>query len=219
MKKYKLVIFDLDGTLADTSEGIKESHKFTNIVMGKEILDESVLDNIIGGPLSKTYQEKFGYSENDTRKAIRIYRKYYAEIGYKKSELYSGMIDCLSSLRESNYLLAVATLKAENLAKKLLKYLRSDYFFDLIYGMDNYDTRTKKDLIEMCMDKLQIDRENTILIGDSKYDAEGAEQAGIDFIGVTYGFGFRKYEECSEPHAVGMIDNCIQLQNCFLKIE
>lgn len=212
MKKYKLIIFDLDGTLADTSPGILECHRYTNRAMGKSVVDEAIFDGIIGGPLLKTYQNLFGYSESDAKKAIQIYRRHYAEACFTQSMLYPGMRECLMDLKEHGYLLAVATLKEEGLAKQLLDMLGVSALFDVIRGMDAEDTLSKGDLLNMCTKGLGISKQDTILIGDSPHDANGAQQAGIDFLGVTYGFGFKQNDKHSDTE---MIDNCAQLRGWF----
>lgn len=216
MKKYRLIIFDLDGTLADTSSGILECHRYTNRVMGRPIVDETILKRIIGGPLLKTYQNLFGYSEYDAKQAVQIYREHYAEVGFLRSVLYPGMRECLTDLKEHGYLLAVATLKEEELAKKLLDMLGVSTLFDVIHGMDAEDTLSKGDLLNMCMDELGTSRQDTILIGDSLHDANGAQQAGIGFLGVSYGFGFNQY---GEHFDIEMVDNCSEIRDRFMNLE
>ena len=190
MKRYKLIIFDLDGTLADTSPGIIECHIYANAAMGRPIRDDRLLDGIIGGPLYETYRERFSYPEEDARRAVEIYRAHYAQVGIAGSRLYPGMDECLASLNRRGYQLAVATLKAENLARRLLKSLGVARYFDVIHGMNGWDSLSKSDIIKMCMAELSIASGETVLVGDSIHDFEGAKQAGAAFLGVTYGFGF-----------------------------
>lgn len=215
MKKYRLIIFDLDGTLADTSPGILECHRYTNRVMGKPVADEAVFDGIIGGPLLKTYQNLFDYSEYDARQAVHIYREHYAEVGFLQSTLYPGMKECLTDLKEHGYLLAVATLKEERLANQLLNMLGVGILFDVIHGMDAEDSLSKGDLLNMCMNELGTNRQDTILIGDSTHDANGAQQAGIDFLGVSYGFGFRQNDVHLDTEVA---DNCAEIRDWFLNL-
>lgn len=187
---YRLIVFDLDGTLADTSPGIIECHRYANAAMGRPITDDRLLEGIIGGPLYETYRERFGYPEDEARRAVEIYRARYAEVGVAGSALYPGMDACLAALKERGYLLAVATLKAEELARRLLDRLGVAGYFDVIHGMDRQDGRSKSDIIRMCMAELGAAPEETVLVGDSVHDAKGAQQTGVAFLGVTYGFGF-----------------------------
>lgn len=217
MTKYKLIIFDLDGTIADTSSGILECHRFANAAMGRPVADGLMLDGIIGAPLLTTYLTNFGYPEHEAKKAVQIYRKHYEEEGFAKSKPYPGIEECLQHLKRSGYLLAVATLKAEWLAKRVLDMLGIRSFFDVVCGMDTQDTLSKMDLIVMCMSALGMGKDETILVGDTAYDAKGAQQAGIDFLGVTYGFGFKK--DSPKINILNMVDNCTQLKDWFIGRE
>lgn len=188
--KYQLVIFDMDGTLADTSPGIYNSHRYAHKMMGRQEPTNEELDGIIGGPLLKNYRERFGFSETDARKAVEFYRDYYAENGIYQAELYSGMGATLRKLHDLGIYLGVATLKAERFAKIMLKNMSVYDCFDAICGMDEHDTRTKAQLIKLCMEKVGVSSTDTILVGDSIHDLNGAKECCIDFLGVTYGFGF-----------------------------
>lgn len=216
MKRYKLILFDLDGTLADTSQGIIECHRYTNEVMGKPISDLKTLRSAIGGPLLHTYQTRFGYHAADAKRAVEIYREHYAEVGEQGSILYPGINACLDELNGHGYLLAVATLKEQRLARSILTALGIASYFNLIHGMDPHDTLTKKDLVELCMHELSVPAEYCILVGDSVHDAVGAEKAGIDFLGVTYGFGFSPQQEQKEIRAVAMVHNCAAIRDFFM---
>ncbi len=200
MNKYKLVIFDLDGTLADTSQGIYNCHRYANFKMRGNLLTDDKLCGVIGGPLLKLYTERFGYSEADAKLAISMYRERYTVEGIKGTSLYPDMEDVLEQLKNNGYLIAVATLKSEKLAKTLLDELGVSKYFDLIHGIDDNDTLTKAALIKMCMQELKCDSQNSVLIGDSLHDAKGAIESGVDFIAVTYGFGFKHDERIEYPH-------------------
>ncbi len=189
MKSYELIIFDLDGTLADTSEGIYHAHKYANVQMGRREPSEEELSGIIGAPLLETYIHKFGYGEEEAKKAVKIYREWYGEFGVNEARLYPDTYEMLQILYHKNYKLAVATLKAENLARDVLNHLGIAHFFHLIHGVDKYDALSKCDLINMCMEELKCNREKSVLVGDSIHDLSGAEEAGVDFLAVRYGFG------------------------------
>lgn len=189
MKKYELVIFDLDGTLADTSEGIINAHRYANAQMNRERPEEQELRHIIGASLLDTYIYQFGYQRCEAEKAVRIYRDWYGKYGVKEAELYQNIDELLQILYHKGCKLAVATLKAENLAREVLANLGIDHFFNLIHGVDTKDRLSKCDLINMCISELECEKAASILVGDSMHDMAGAEEAGIDFVGVTYGFG------------------------------
>ena len=194
MRKYDLLIFDLDGTLADTSEGIYNAHRHTLERMGHEY-QPSELDGVIGGALIDIYTKRFHFSSDDARTAIEIYRKWYAEYGKKQAELYPGVGETLALLKEKGYRLAVATLKLEAFAQEMLKTLGVADCFEVINGVDANDSLTKCDIINKTIQDCRTEKEKAVLIGDSMNDADGAKKAGIDFIGCLYGFGFKEAEE------------------------
>lgn len=203
----KLVIFDFDGTIADTSGGILDSHKFVLNAMGKEIPTEEELRGVIGGNLLKTYIEHFDFAEPDARDAVRIYRERYAEVGIHNAVLYPGFTDMVKKLKNRGYKVGVATLKAENFAKIMLNELDISNYFDEVCGMDPDDGLNKAGLILKCCDLCGCRKDEAILVGDSNNDYIGSRQAGVDFIGVTYGFGFKK----GIKYDFKTVDSCSEL--------
>lgn len=187
----KLIVFDMDGTLADTAPGILNSHRYAHKKMGAAIPDPQVLRDVIGGPLLNTYIDRFGFSPEQARVAVTHYRNYYAQKGLLEAQLYPGMKQTLQTLRQRGFSLGVATLKAERFVKTMLEEMGVADCFRVIYGMDEADTRTKKQLIEMCMEAVGATAQETVMVGDSEHDQTGAQQAGVAFAGVSYGFGFK----------------------------
>lgn len=207
--KYKLVIFDFDGTIADTSEGILDSHRYTFAAMGKSIPSDNVLRSIIGGALLETYKKRFGFTKNQARKAVNIYRERYAEIGIHKACLYPGFKDTISELKRRRYKIGVATLKAERFASYMLNEMGIINYFDAICGMDDSDEYTKASLVRKCCASCGVDEHEAVLIGDSDSDINGSIEAQVDFIGVTYGFGFMpdaNYDFCTVHHVQELIN-------------
>jgi len=204
----RLVVFDMDGTLADTSEGIINCHKHAHRVMGREEPEQETLLNIIGGPLLRTYETRFCFSKEDARKAVDAYRERYAQHGIHEAKLYDGIYELLHALKKRGCFLGVATLKAERFAKVMLAEMGVAEMFDIICGVDEKDSRTKAQLISMCMQHTGVCKEETVLVGDSEHDQKGALEAGVGFVGVTYGFGFSKAAAassdilCGTPEAV-----------------
>ena len=192
--KYKLVIFDFDGTIADTSLGIIDSHKFTLEYFGKTIPKDSELSKMIGGALLETYTNVLGFDETSAKKAINIYRKRYAKVGIKLATIYKGVYELITKLNGNGFYIGLATLKAEHFAKLMLLNFNLLDKFDVICGMNEQDSFTKADLINNCLKQLCVKPSESILIGDSNNDLIGAEQIGTYFIGVTYGFGFKQDE-------------------------
>lgn len=197
MSKYHLIVFDMDGTLADTSPGILDSHRFAHRAMGRPVPDEAALRSVIGGPLLRTYQERFGFSEPEAKAAVAHYRDYYRRQGLLQAALYPGIPQLLHGLLARGMQLGVATLKAEVFAVDMLRRMGVYDCFAAVCGMDENDTRTKAELIRRCMTLTGSIPAETLLVGDSIHDWEGARTAGVGFIGVTYGFGFSPSEPCA----------------------
>ena len=214
MTKYRLVIFDLDGTIADTSPGIFNSIRYAQKMMGLcEITDEQMRSHV-GPPMEESYNRNFGLEGDELKKAVRYHKQYAIEQGYKEIQIYPGMADLLRTLRSNGINTAIATLKANETAQKMFVGTALDGMFDYIIGTDVSFSLTKSQLIGKCIERFNIDRSECVLIGDSKYDAEGAEEAGVDFIAVTYGFGFKKGENIDYPN-VGVMSSCYELIGFF----
>lgn len=187
----KCIIFDMDGTLVNTYQGIFNSYKYAMDKMNIDFLGDELVGKAIGAPLLSVFKEIVLLDDAQAREAVKYYREYYSLRGVNEVKLYDGMECVLSSLREENYLLGVATLKRERFAKTILKQLGISKYFDNVCGIDENDSLTKKDLIEKCIKTLNVNKEDAILIGDSEYDLEGAQMANIKFLAVLYGFGFQ----------------------------
>ena len=190
LPNMKLAIFDFDGTIADTSEGIIDSHKFTFSKIGKSFISDEEIRTFIGGNLLRIYTNILG-DEEQAKIAVQIYRKRYSEVGIHKAVLYPNFIELLSLLKIHNIKTGVATLKAECFAKTMLKEMHIDGLFNTICGMDNDDFLNKASIISNCLDYCGIKAKDAVLIGDTESDLKGAIETGVNFIGVTYGFGFK----------------------------
>lgn len=191
---YKFVLFDMDGTLVNTYQGIYHSYEYAAKKLGIEFQGEKFVGNVIGVPLMSVFTDWLLLSQEDARKGIEYYRKYYAERGKNEASVYEGIKESLSKLKREEYVLGIATLKRETFAEEILKNLGLDIYFDVVYGIDDNDSLTKSKLIEKCISKMHALKKDTILVGDSEYDYEGARAVEIDFLAVSYGFGFRDSE-------------------------
>lgn len=196
----KLVIFDLDGTLLDTSDGIIKCHQHAHTFMGKTPPALEVLQGVIGAPLFDTYKMTFGFSCDDARKAVDAYRLRYAEKGIHEAYVYPGISELLEKLEKDGLALMVATLKKEDFAKNMLKEFGIAKYFTKIYGVDEKDKKRKVDLLRQCIATAEVDVKDAVLVGDSHYDYEGACACNMDFVGVKYGFGFHDKDQNPEVH-------------------
>ncbi|MFB7138207.1 HAD-IA family hydrolase [Gottfriedia sp. NPDC056225] len=194
--RYSTVIFDLDGTLLDTSEGIMVGASYTANKMGGPNLTSTQQKSFIGPSPFYSFMRECGYTERKAREAVEIYRKRYREKGQFEAKHYEFIQELLVTLKGKGYKTAVATLKRDDLAKDILLNFELVTYFDSINGIDEMDTLSKADIIQLCLKDLQqVDLSEVVLIGDSVHDAVGAENVGIDFIAVTYGYGFKSKQD------------------------
>lgn len=214
MKHWKAILFDLDGTLLNTSEGVISSVRYTLETCGYAPLTEEQLFTFIGPPVNRRLKEIYGISDDESLKAMNIFRDHYGREDLFKSCAYEGMAELLASLRKKGYRLGVATYKREDMAKRVLEHCGIASHFDSICGSDAAGKYSKADVIRNCMQALDVTGE-AVLIGDSDNDAIGAREAGLDFIGVTYGFGFHSREEIERFSPEGIADTVAKLQDLF----
>ena len=187
--KYKNLLFDLDGTLTDSSEGIIKSVLYTYEKMQLDPPEESVLHTFIGPPLSDSFV-KHGVPEKDKDKAVAIYRERYNSIGKFENAPYPGMIELLQKLKDEGFKLYVATSKPEKTAIEVLDHFEMTRYFDEIAGATFDSSRVQKeDVIRYLLDKMEENDEGTVMIGDTTFDVLGAAEHGIPCIAVTWGFG------------------------------
>lgn len=191
----KYILFDLDGTLVDTSEGILESIRLAVEELGIDYINAEDMKRFIGPPLKTAFIEFCGMSSEQAAEASKVFRKYYNEKGKFVCTLYPQMRETLSKLKKSGYILAVATSKPTVFAVDILRFLNIEHYFDEIVGSNLDNTRSKKhEVIQYILDKYDIQNmDQVVMVGDKAQDLIGAETCGIHGIGVTYGFG--SYEE------------------------
>lgn len=198
MKDY--ILFDFDGTVFDTAEGITKCVQYALAKMGIEAqLDELLC--FAGPPLADMFALKYGMSEEEAKRATELYRERYAPIGWAECCPFDGMHELLLRLRAAGKTLAIATSKPENLAFKILGEYGMLGDFDLICGAAFDGSRSKKwEVIEYALDKLGISADEAIMVGDRKYDVIGAKKCGLDCVGVR--FGYAEEGELEEHGAV-----------------
>lgn len=185
-----LIIFDLDGTLLDTGEGIIKSLKFALSKFGFQVPSEEICKSFVGPPLKKRFLELF-YSDEQTANALlACFREEYGKGDLFLASVYPGVEECLKELHKQ-YSLAVATNKSEIQAAQLLERFGLASYFKLICGSDMKASLTKEQIVANAASKLGFSPADCIVVGDSGNDAEAAAKLGMQFIGVTYGYGFK----------------------------
>lgn len=198
---YKYVLFDLDGTLIDSGEGIGRCYRYTFERLGIPFPGEHFVRRAIGRMLPEAFEKLAGLTPQQARQAAQIYRDHYSEEGKTHFHVYPGMSDALQTLQMQGCCLGVATLKKEDFAREMLALGGLLPLFHTICGMDADDTLTKPELIARCRLEMNAPPEESVLIGDTVFDQTAAKDAGIAFLPVTYGFGFQQNDEVPFPAA------------------
>jgi phosphoglycolate phosphatase len=208
MKNYKLVIFDLDGTILDTSEGILASVEYTIKQLGLPTLSSQELLTFIGPPVQDSFSRYYGLSGDSLQKATDTFKNNYSNCNLFLAKPYDGIYDVFDFLYENDIRSAIATYKREDYAIKLLKHFHFDKYTDIMFGADNENKLKKNDIISKCLEKSNArNYQEVIIIGDTFHDATGAADLNLDFIAVTYGFGFRKEDDLSQVKAITFVNN------------
>lgn len=202
MARFQAAVFDVDGTLLDTKEGI-----FTSICMAltKAGLTPPEKENAaeyIGPPLQRIFRQKYHMTPEDAMALADSFREYYKNGNYKLAAPYEGIYRVFETLTEHGIIVSAATYKRQDYAEAILKEFHFDDYTPYLFGADFEGKLMKRDIIENALKASGItDYQNAVMIGDSDNDAVGAAELGIPFIAVTYGFGFHDESDAKKfPH-------------------
>lgn len=199
----KAILFDLDGTLLNTTDGVLESAIYAAKQMGYPELPHDTMLKFVGPPIQNSFIDYYGCNAERAQEAANIFRQYYKEKALLKADYYGGVIDLLEQLKAKGKKIAVATYKREDYAITILQHFGIAEFCDSLHGADNFNILTKADIVNICIDELGEPKNEVVLIGDTEHDAIGAEKAGVAFLGVTYGFGFKSVEDVDKYTNIG----------------
>ncbi len=190
--RYDYVIFDFDGTVVDTGEGIFKSLEYSLREKGREVSDLSDMKKFIGPPIHYSFTHYYGVSEDEVGEFIRLYRLRYKEKGIYECELYCGIRELIVALKEKGIKVGVASSKPEHLIYSVSDYLGITELFDVIVGVsvDDSTHATKTFLVLDAMEKLGVtDKSKVLMVGDRLYDIDGAKGAGVSACGCLWGYG------------------------------
>ena len=195
MRKYDAVFFDLDGTLSESGEGILWCVRRTIEDLKIVVPENFRLESFIGPPLADSFY-RLGLDDEKVKLGVKTYKSYYDTKGKYMNKAYDGIKELLERLREKGYKLGVATSKYELFARQIIDNIGLLQYFDFVSGATANAERQKKiDVLNYGIKNLGATPENSALIGDTKFDAEGARLCGCGFVGVFYGYGTRKEME------------------------
>ncbi len=188
--KYDAVLFDFDGTVADTGEGIFSCVKIAIEQVGFEPIDEKLLRTFIGPPIFDSFKYTAGMNDEQSKKAVEEYRKAYREGGIYKFRLYDGIEALLKKLHENGIKIAIASSKPAIFIKRIIDYLNFGDIIDCVSCPDfDNDHKSKAELILNAVSELGVTKERTLMVGDRHFDIDGASLAGVESVGVTFGYG------------------------------
>ena len=207
MKKYKFILFDLDGTLTDSKVGITKSIQYALSKYDIKVDRLEDLEVFIGPPLEESFKEYYSFTDEKARQAIKYCREYFAEKGIFENEVYPNVPMLLEELKKKGKILIVATSKPTVFARRILEYFNLENYFDFVVGSNLDGTRTSKfEVIQYIVSEFGIeDLNKVVMIGDRKHDVIGGNKNSIDTIAVTYGYG--TYEELKEANPTYFADS------------
>lgn len=204
----KTILFDLDGTLTDSGEGIINCATLALEHFGLPVPDRETMRVFVGPPLQDTFV-KFGVPADKTDEAIAVYRSRYTTVGKFENFPYPGVQALLEALKRQGHRLFVATSKPESMSVEILEKFGLADYFDMICGATFDSSRSKKeDVIAYLLQKAGS-TENVVMVGDTAFDVIGAAAHGISTIGVSWGYG--KAEDMQNAGAVAIAHTMTEL--------
>ena len=210
MKKYDIALFDLDGTLSESGEGILECVRMIFKEMERPLPDDDEIRRFIGPPMYESLK-RVGFNHRDAETGVEIYKKNFIKTGIYKNKVYDGMFEVLDDLKSAGVKLGVASTKYQAFTDRIITMLKLEKYFDIIGGSTSLTGNTpdserprhnKIDVMNFVIDSLRENSdERIVMIGDTKYDADGAASVGCDLIGCLFGYGTKK--EIEEYYTIG----------------
>ena len=210
------VLFDLDGTLTDSKEGIINCIKYALSSLGIEESDDKKLEFFIGPPLREAMRDMYNLSESNADFALNKYRERFGVKGLYENRVYDGIEDVFKILWEKDIKICLATSKPQVYAEKILEYFNLKKYFSIIVGSEFDGRRTDKtEVISCVLQKLESPK-NAIMVGDRKFDVLSAHECGIPCIGAA--FGFSEENELENARADYIVKTPLELKQTLQKI-
>lgn len=187
---FEILLFDLDGTLTDSAEGILNCAGYALEMMGITETDRVKLMRFVGPPLVDSFTEFYGMSKEDALKAVAIYRERYPRKGIFENRVYDGIPEMLDRLKRGGKRLAVATSKPETYALRILEHFSLREYFEVVTGAElSGERNNKSEVIDECLKRLgNPDKAKVLMIGDRRQDINGAKACGVKCAGVRFGY-------------------------------
>lgn len=214
------MLFDLDGTLTDPKIGITTCVQYALRDQGIEEPDLDKLEPFIGPPLKTSFMELYQLNENQAEQAIEKYRERFQEIGLFENKVYAGIPQMLRKLKENGIHLAVASSKPTVFVQRILEHFHIEQYFEVVVGSELDGTRIEKEeVVQEVLAQLFGDKpkalEEVYMIGDRKFDIEGAKAMSVESVGVSYGYG--GVQELKEAGADYIVRSVEELRKFLLR--
>ena len=215
-ENFDLILFDLDGTITDSGEGITKSVQYALSKLGIEEPDLENLRKFIGPPLIDSFEKYYGFSREQAIRAREIFNERYQPIGWKENSPYDGIEDVLKALKENGKMLGIATSKPADTAERVLTYFGLREYFPVfcaspLNGIGGEKAGRIRAAIEDAK-ALGCEAKNVIMVGDTKFDVLGAHECSIPCVGVTWGFAVEgEFEACDTEFVVDTMDELLNV--------
>ena len=215
---YHYIFFDLDGTLTDSKEGIRNCLRYAFEKLGEPVPPESTLIKFIGPPLQDSFMRFCGFDMEKAIRGIELFRERYAPIGKFENAAAPGMADLCARLKERGYVLALASSKPEEMCVPICEKFGFAPSMETITGSPPVGDWEKTDVIRETMRRLGLtdaNKPSILMVGDRKFDVLGARDCGIDCVGVEF-FGYAAPGELEEAGAVAVVKTAEELESFIL---
>ena len=209
----KTILFDLDGTITDSGEGIINCVIYALERFGLPIPERDSLRYFVGPPLHESFIKQ-GVPAARAEEAVAVYRERYVPTGMFENSPYPGIREVLETLKIKGHTLYVASSKPEWMCIEILKHFDLDQYFEQICGATMDTSRTNKEAVIAYLIEQNGKTDNMIMVGDTKFDVIGAKFHGIPCIGVSWGYG--TVEEMQEAGAASVVFSMEELLEALL---
>lgn len=222
--RFQYLLFDLDGTLTDPKAGITGCVQYALHKFGIEEPDLNKLEPFIGPPLADSFMEFYGFDAEKSAEAIGYYRERFRTVGLFENEIYPGIKEMLVHLKQAGRTLAVASSKPTVFVEKILRHFDIEQYFDVVVGSELDGTRAKKEeVVEETLRQIRQtddfqsgkwDNDGIVMIGDRKFDVQGAKLFNLVSVGVTFGYALPgELEEAGADYIVDSVAALEELLN------
>lgn len=190
MSRFDIVLFDFDGTIADTSPGIKEGLLHTFKINNMPLMSDKEMDRFIGPPLDDSFVKYCAVSREKAKEMVLDFRNHYHDKAIDKFVIYDGLDNVFRTLKEKGIMIAVATSKPEPMAVHILKKANIYHYFDVVQGATLDGKLIKKaDIVKHVLNADAVKGKTALMVGDTEFDIRGAHANGIPCLWIDYGFG------------------------------